>query len=346
MESAVLEPVQAVLRSKRSTVATKQRHHWKPTTKEELIVFFISRFIEGLMKFVKHNLSLSYLELLSSKLIPPARSAVLHSALAVELEHVSDMAATITTIMHKYVANGAVYCVDETIFAHYGSVAESQGLLSYIPGKPYKYGMLSYVLAQQFEYTRLPFTAAILPKFTSTDTTPIRSAIRLLRSANALSNNPAEPHSVVLADSLWAHPACWSEFTSKGVMYVTPLRADCKNPPPELHQLASKGLKRTWARTYMSADRATLLQVIGASKKNLTLVTSAFAVGEERPPPPPRKYNYRTAKAMLTMTSEQLITDLELDPDKVITSRKLLSGSLLYAAVICYSSCSSWLCLV
>jgi len=309
--------VQAVLREKRPRVAKRQRYCWRPTSKEELLKFFAARFVDGLMKFVKHKISLALFEDLRNRLIGANRYDVLHSALAVELEDVSDMASSITTILRGFISYGSVFCVDETIFAHYGAVAESQGLLSYIPGKPYKYGMLSYVLAQQFQYTNLPFAAGILPTFTHARPTPLAASLQLLRSVDALSPDPTSPRTVVLADSLWAFPSYWSEFTRNGVMYVTPVRADCTAPPPQLLQLASKGLKRTFARTFASATRANVVQVIGASSKVATLITSAFTVGNQSPPPPPHKFTYPVAKKMLTMTPEQLFAAFELDPDEV-----------------------------
>jgi hypothetical protein len=336
VEKSVLEPVQAVLREKRSVVARKQRNRWRPTNKEELLKFFSARFVDGLIKFVKHKISLALLENLRKKLIGSNRCDVLHSALAVGLEDVSDMASSISTTLRNFVSYGAVFCVDETIFAHYGAVAESQGLLSFIPGKPYKYGMLSYVLAQHFQYTNLPFAAAIVPTFTRARPTPLTACLQLLRSVGALSHDPVLPHTVVLADSLWAFPSYWSEFTSSGVMYVTPLRSDCKDPPPLLLQLASKGLKRTFARTFASANRANVLQVMGSSSKVATLVTSAFTVGNQSPPPPPHKFTYQVAKKMLIMTPEKLFEAFDLEPNEVcalsnsFSSRRRSSVMSLY----------------
>ena len=165
LEESVLPSLNRNIDSLRPTMAIDQQRRWHHSNKEELVRFFLRRFIEGLLKHEKHNLAVATLALMVKDLLGETRSAVLNRALALGYNELGDIITAIPNLILRFVILGSISCIDEHIFPHYGKIAFDMGILRHIPGKPFDYGILSYLLAQRLSLSQLPICLSICPTF-------------------------------------------------------------------------------------------------------------------------------------------------------------------------------------
>lgn len=181
-------------------------------------------------------------------------------------------------------------CVDETIFPYYGKNAFEAGLLQKIAGKPYDYGLVTYLLAQPLLFTGLPICLSVAATWTGPPPTPVEAALLLLGRLPEEKIAHFGPH-VLVADSLWSHPAHLERFALCGVKYTVAVKESNTFLPAGLFALAVEDLPAHHVRTYTNGS--VIFQVYSGDDSTTGVLSNRWKYD---PSPPPRIGKYKTAQ--------------------------------------------------
>ena len=304
VQKYLVPAVNHLLDGGRSNASEDEKRRYGHTHANELLAFLLQLSMEALLKHRKHNLSVNLISAVSRALLSEHRAKVLHAALDLG-DHT--LFETLPNLMAEFLVPGTVSGVDENIAAHYRRVAQEQGKLINIPGKPFDLGLIEWLLAQRLLFTGLPVVWSACPGYLGGHATPIAAAIYLIESLPRTATVYIRASHLV-ADSLWSAPSHIDRFRLLNIPFTVAIKPH--------NDLASDDLPLNHSRTY--TDGTFVLQVHQSDQGATALLSSAWTRSTDRPTELHPRCSYGLAKAMYQKeTSESMVELFGLDPESV-----------------------------
>ncbi len=308
----VLDPLLKKLRKKRSAISNHSKRRYNALDREELLRFFLYRFLLGLEKHQKHDINSKSLEELYVGLFGVNRHDAILGCLDFGNHILTQLIASISRHLQQFIIPGSSCCVDESVFPHYGEKASIEGKLIHIPGKPFDYGMIAYTLTQRLAFSRMSICLAICPNSCGPRVTPTRAAVSLL-SALQLPEGPVHFQSHHLhTDSLWSQPATIQLFSHRKIAFTIAIKPNNSLLPTGLLDMAMEDLPNGKARTYTNGYY--VVQVADAKESCTAVITSTWRQKNQVDTPFRSSVPFKVAKSIYSsMSSGDIVDAFNLD---------------------------------
>lgn len=283
-----------------------------PVSADELVRYFLASCLRQLGKHVKHSLSVNTLSDAARKLGGIRRFKAIRARFALHPHQVDAVFESWPTHLAAFLRLGSVFCVDETMFPHYGKNADQAGQLRHAPGKPYDFGMWVFVLAQRLHYSGLPVPLGFRWARTATGAAPGAAALALLAPLKpCLGPNVQLP--IIVADSHWCSGSIVRELATGGYGYVIALKTNSGIVSNDLLNFAKSDLGVGRTHTYINGEY--VLEVNGRDGDDaIGLITNVWKLPDLEVDST-RHCSYATAQALYNNeTVESILLLCNRDP--------------------------------